>query len=95
MKQFSIYGCNALYRDFEPHNLIATDKPILKEIIDSLFPRESYPEGYKKGSDRILTDTLHLLPKAFNDVEFKENDDRGIELNNDKTVKTMWNTYCG
>ena len=34
-KQFSIYGCNALYRDFEPHNLIATDKPILQEIIDS------------------------------------------------------------
>ena len=34
-KQFSIYGCNALYRDFEPHHLVATDKPILKEIIDS------------------------------------------------------------
>ena len=34
-KQFSIYGCNALYRDFEPHHLVATDKPILKEIIES------------------------------------------------------------
>ena len=41
-KQFSIYGCNALYRDFEPHHLIATDKAMLQEIIDS-----GYHEGRK------------------------------------------------
>ena len=39
-KQFSIYGCNALYRDFHPHKLIATDKRMLKEIIDSGYHKD-------------------------------------------------------
>ena len=30
-----IYGCNALYRDFKPDVLIATDKPISEEIQNS------------------------------------------------------------
>jgi hypothetical protein len=33
-----IYGCNALYRDFIPDVLIATDKPIATEIQNSGYP---------------------------------------------------------
>ena len=33
-----IYGCNALYRDFTPDVLVATDKPIATEIQNSGYP---------------------------------------------------------
>ena len=33
-----IYGCNALYRDFTPDVLVATDKPISTEIQNSGYP---------------------------------------------------------
>ena len=33
-----IYGCNALYRDFVPDVLIATDKPIAEHIQKSSYP---------------------------------------------------------
>lgn len=33
-----IFGCNALYRDFWPHYLIAIDKGIIEEIEQSDFP---------------------------------------------------------
>lgn len=41
----TIYGCNALYRDFAPeyklpHYLVAIDEGIIKEIVNSTFPRE-------------------------------------------------------
>ena len=31
----TVYGCNALYRDFAPHHLIAVDKRMVIEIINS------------------------------------------------------------
>ena len=34
----SIYGCNALYRDFVPDVLIATDRPISEQIQHSGYP---------------------------------------------------------
>jgi len=37
-----IYGCNALYRDFEPDYLIAIDEEITKEIQASNFPKEKF-----------------------------------------------------
>ena len=37
-----IYGCNALYRDFEPDYLIAIDKAITEEIESSSFPQEKF-----------------------------------------------------
>jgi hypothetical protein len=33
-----IYGCNALYRDFAPDVLVATDRPISAEIQNSGYP---------------------------------------------------------
>lgn len=38
----TIYGCNALYRDFEPDYLIAIDDPITQEIRNSDFPKEKF-----------------------------------------------------
>jgi hypothetical protein len=35
-----IFGCNALYRDFSPDVLIATDSGITKEIEDSGYPEK-------------------------------------------------------
>lgn len=37
-----IYGCNALYRDFEPDWLISIDEAITKEIQESDFPKEKF-----------------------------------------------------
>lgn len=37
-----IYGCNALYRDFEPDYLIAIDDAITEEIRASDFPKEKF-----------------------------------------------------
>ncbi len=37
-----IYGCNALYRDFEPDYLIAIDDAITQEIRASSFPKEKF-----------------------------------------------------
>lgn len=34
-----IYGCNALYRDFEPDVLVATDRPIAESIQESGYAR--------------------------------------------------------
>ena len=36
----TIYGCNALYREFTPDVLVATDKPIATAIIESGYPQQ-------------------------------------------------------
>ena len=36
-----IYGCNALYRDFVPDVLVATDRPIATEIQNSGYPTKN------------------------------------------------------
>ena len=70
-KQFSIYGCNALYRDFEPHHLVATDKPILKEIIDSGYHlnRKVYtlPSVNEYFNNQVITlpNQIHKLHEFF------------------------------
>lgn len=38
----TIYGCNALYRDFEPDWLIAIDPETIAEIEASSFPKEKF-----------------------------------------------------
>ena len=38
----TIYGCNALYRDFTPDYLVAIDPPIIKEIEKSDFPTDRF-----------------------------------------------------
>lgn len=38
----TIYGCNALYRDFEPDYLIAIDEKITQEIQNSSFPQSKF-----------------------------------------------------
>ena len=62
-----VFGCNALYRDFEDHSLpdylVAIDEAIIKEIENSNFPKDRFlnpPEDEKwepvklhwKGSDK-------------------------------------------
>ena len=36
-----IYGCNALYREFVPDVLVATDRPIAKAIQESGYPKNN------------------------------------------------------
>lgn len=38
--QGTMFGCNALYRDFEPDFLVAIDPAMIKEIRESSFPEE-------------------------------------------------------
>jgi hypothetical protein len=40
LRQGPIYGCNALYRDFTPTVLVATDRPISTEIQNSGYARK-------------------------------------------------------
>lgn len=52
-----IYGCNALYRDFTPDVLIATDPPMAKEIEESGYPKDNMfytrNPSYDAGSHKI------------------------------------------
>ena len=42
LKNFgSVYGCNALYRDFVPNVLVATDRPIATEIQNSGYAKKN------------------------------------------------------
>ncbi len=36
----TVYGCNGLYRDFIPHCLVATDRPIAEEIQNSGYAQK-------------------------------------------------------
>ena len=38
----TIFGCNALYREFEPDYLVAIDPPIIDEIKQSSFPQDRF-----------------------------------------------------
>lgn len=38
-KHGHIYGCNALFRDYIPHVLVATDKPIAMHIEETGYPK--------------------------------------------------------
>ena len=38
-KHGHIYGCNALFRDYIPHVLVATDKPIALHIEETGYPK--------------------------------------------------------
>jgi len=40
-KHGHIYGCNALFRDFTPHVLVATDKPIAEHIESTGYPKNN------------------------------------------------------
>ena len=42
MGKGTIYGCNALYRDFMPDFLVAIDDPIIEEINESDFPKDRF-----------------------------------------------------
>jgi hypothetical protein len=43
LKEFgTVFGCNALYREFIPDYLIAIDQPIIEEIHTSNFPQERF-----------------------------------------------------
>ena len=60
-KQGQIYGCNALYREFTPDVLVATDRPISEEIQQS-----GYAQANKFYTRRPLPDTgALLLPKKY------------------------------
>lgn len=37
----TVYGCNALYRDYIPDHLVAVDPPMLKEIVDQGIPEKT------------------------------------------------------
>lgn len=50
-KALQSYGCNALYRDFAPHFLVATGNAIVKEIADAGYTTEHI----------VYTDANHTL----------------------------------
>ena len=56
-----IYGCNAMYRDFEPDCLVATDRPIAETIQNS-----GYSKTHRFHTRKPLHDSGALLvPKKY------------------------------
>lgn len=53
------YGCNALYRDFEPDHLIAVDIPMVKEIMESDYAGKVFVPSLQKIK---YQDRVHLIP---------------------------------
>lgn len=41
-EDYYTFGCNAIYRDFEPDILVALDEEIISEILDSEFPKDRF-----------------------------------------------------
>lgn len=56
-----IYGCNALYRDFVPDVLVATDRPIAEHIQKSGYPIEN--KFYTRKPIESLG--AHQVPKEY------------------------------
>ena len=59
--QGSIYGCNALYRDWEPDCLVATDRPIAEEI-----QRSGYSKKHRFYTRKPLPDLgAQVVPRKY------------------------------
>ncbi len=57
----SIYGCNGLYRDFEPDCLVATDRPIAEAI-----QRSGYSKNHRFYTRKPLEDMgAHIVPRKY------------------------------
>jgi hypothetical protein len=46
-----IYGCNALYRDFTPHFLVAVGNDVIRELSTKSYVNDNI----------VYTDSMHLL----------------------------------
>ena len=56
-----IYGCNGLYRDWEPHCLVATDRPIAEAI-----QRSGYSKTHRFYTRRPLPDLgAQVVPRKY------------------------------
>ena len=56
-----IYGCNGLYRDCEPHCLVATDRPIAEAI-----QRSGYSKKHRFYTRKPLPDSgAQLVPRKY------------------------------
>ena len=62
LKSFgSIYGCNGLYRDFEPDCLVATDRPIAEAI-----QRSGYSKTHRFYTRKPLPDSgAQVVPRKY------------------------------
>jgi len=59
IRKLPVYGCNALYRDFVPSVLVATDRPIAEEIQTSGYSNNNrfYTRRPVEGSGALLIPT--------------------------------------
>lgn len=56
-----VYGCNALYREFQPDVLVATDRPISQAIQNS-----GYPQNHVFYTRKVLADSGALvIPQPY------------------------------
>jgi hypothetical protein len=55
-----IYGCNAIYRDFEPDFLVATDWEMMLEIINSTYSGNCHFTFYPEWSMESLEEIRHM-----------------------------------
>ena len=82
----TIFGCNALYRDYPSDYLVSGDSTIIKEICESDYPKEH--KNYMP--PQVLTNVNHemkfMMEETFGPcvgIMPVENDKEGINLMND------------
>lgn len=63
--QGTVYGCNALYRDFDPDWLVAIDDKIITEIEHSNFPSSKF---FAPPEDRRYEPADYRVPRARNNA---------------------------
>lgn len=63
-------GCNAIYRDFSPNILVATDCEMISEIVASGYPKKNkcYFRGWRPFEREIVQDLIADLTPNFNRV---------------------------
>lgn len=67
---FTTYGCNALYRDFIPDNLIAVDIPMIYDILKKDIHRNCnfYIQGHSQFDNHVERNNYKVIHYAYKEA---------------------------
>ena len=67
---FTTYGCNALYRDFMPDNLIAVDIPMIYDILKANIHHSTnfYIQGHSQFDNHVERNNYKIIHYAYKEA---------------------------
>ena len=68
------YGCNAIYRDFEPNFLVANDFPMMLEIMNSTYTGLCHFTDFEE-LPRVALEGIKYMPEYETAIHIGEQDD--------------------